>query len=330
MDGIADIRIESATAGSLDRSLIRANDLRLLRQLSYYAAVARLRPVEKWEPAVRRVQAAERGSMGRVRRRYARGVRAVLDPTVSDAEIEAMFQDYRLAMHRRIVAAVASRARPDWRPRFAVDGEARLKDALASGRGVILWVDYFVPYTIMSKWALADAGYRLHQLSARGHGLSPSRFGQAVLNPIQVAAENRHLAERIVIDTDDLIRPLRRLRRLLSENRIIMVTNNTSFARRLAHLRLGRAGHLMLATGTITLAARTGAALIPVETVEEDPFRSYRIRLAAPLPVPSGAPDDVEIARVARAYADYFLPILLARRADWRIWTYLREWREDR
>ena len=71
-----------------------------------------------------------------------------------------------------------------WRPRPKLIGRQHLDEALADGRGVILLTANFVHKDLMTKAALADAGFWACHLVRDSHGFAESRLGRRLLNPI--------------------------------------------------------------------------------------------------------------------------------------------------
>jgi len=157
-----------------------------------------------------------------------------------------------------------------WRPDIRLEGREHLDRALGAGRGAIVWVAPFVFAPLVTKMALHAAGYRLVHLSRLGHGYSPTRFGVRVLNPVRTRAEDRYLAERVVIGASPLPAALRTLaRRLAAANRVVSIAAVAQDVKTREAPFLG--GELRLATGAPNLMLRTGARLLPVVTVREAP-----------------------------------------------------------
>ena len=158
-----------------------------------------------------------------------------------------------------------------WRPDIRLEGREHLDRALGAGRGAIVWRAPFVFATLVTKMALHAAGYGLVHLSRLGHGYSPTRFGVRVLNPVRTRAEDRYLAERVVIGARPLQAAMRTLARRLAANRVVSIAAGAQGVKTCAAPFLG--GELRVATGAPNLALRTGAPLLPVFTVREGPGR---------------------------------------------------------
>jgi lauroyl/myristoyl acyltransferase len=153
---------------------------------------------------------------------------------------------------------------PGWKQSVRVAGVEHVRSGVAAGRGVILWVQPCLGSTILVKQALYEAGFPLAHLTRPGHGLSPHPFGVRIVNPFLRRAEDRFLAERIEIDETRTVGPIRRLRALLSQNRVISITVTTTASQLEEFEALG--GIVTLPTGPVELAASLGAMLLPVFT----------------------------------------------------------------
>ena len=125
---------------------------------------------------------------------------AILGQTHSKSEIAAI-SARRHSYSRELKLQILGLNGPwrCWHPDVYLNGEAHLRSALESGRGVILWVLETSFSTLMAKIALHNSGYRACQLSRPGHGFSSTPFGIRFLNPIWTRVEDRYIAERILI-----------------------------------------------------------------------------------------------------------------------------------
>ena len=183
---------------------------------------------------------------------------------------------------------------------MGLEGREHLAEALAHGRGVILWVTPFAYASLLSKATLQRHALPLTPSQPPGAGPARSRWGMALFNPIHRRAEDRYLRERVVIALGQSPLPaMRRLRQSLAENRVVSIT-------------LGREGigavevpflncSAAIATGPIKLAAATGAALVLAHTVATAPGR-FSITLE-PVLAPGAAaavPPAEVVAKVAR------------------------------
>ncbi|MGE3572607.1 MAG: hypothetical protein AB7J35_00970 [Dehalococcoidia bacterium] len=153
---------------------------------------------------------------------------------------------------------------PRWKRKVELAGLEHVEAAVSAGHGAILWVQPCIASTLAVKQALYEAGFPLSHLSRPAHGFSPHPFGKRFVNPVLRRAEVRFLAERVVIDEGQTVGPIRRMRALLKENRVVSITATTA-ASHIEEFDF-HGGTLKLPRGPIELAQSTGAALLPVFT----------------------------------------------------------------
>jgi lauroyl/myristoyl acyltransferase len=152
-----------------------------------------------------------------------------------------------------------------WRPRIELAGREHVTRALEAGRGAILWVSPSSCAGLATKMAFAREGFEVSHLSREQHGLSASRLGMRLLNPILTSVEERYLKERLVMSDGDSARALLALVDRVRSNRLVSITV-APMGRRTHAVPLG-SGALWLAEGAPVLALRSGAALLPVFTM---------------------------------------------------------------
>jgi lauroyl/myristoyl acyltransferase len=167
-------------------------------------------------------------------------------------------------------------------PHISLQGYEFLERAYAAGKGAILWVAPTPFGPTLTKAALHSRGVALWHLSRPVHGFSPSRFAQAVLNPIRARAENRFLVRRIVIENGQVKRALEEIDGALAGNRAVSITMGVEakIVQRIAFLR----GTMTIALRPIELSRQCGAALLPVVTLRVE-NGEYTATIGAPLPV---------------------------------------------
>lgn len=269
--------------------LATLTDLRVLAKLPPSLAIAWSLPESRWDQAADLAVGAARrvtpqayaGMRGVIERRLARRI----DAEGADAVTRALLRNIRVEQ----LCFLRSHWERGWRPRTRLEGGEHLAAAHRAGRGAVLWVVPTIFSWLFAKRALAEAGFAVHHLSREGHGFSTrSRLGEAILNPIRTRIEDRYLAERIKIpDGAGPQAALKRLGRQLAANGLVSITMAVEGARLLEACLLN--GRLRAASGAPRLAGRTGAALLPVVTLREEPGR-YLARVGAPLP--SASPED--------------------------------------
>jgi len=208
---------------------------------------------------------------------------------------------------------------PSWRPALRLEGREHLEQALARGCGAILWVAPFVFASLVAKMALHQEGLRVSHLSRYSHGYSKSRFGAAVLNPLRTRVENRYLAERVVIGSDDsALRPMRILAERLQQNRVISITIAAQGAKTVGAPFMS--SRVRIASGAPKLMLRTGAALLPVFTVRE-PSGRFVVTVESPLQPPDGASGTEALSALVGQLATR-LETYVSRWPDQFLWRY--------
>lgn len=207
-----------------------------------------------------------------------------------------------------------------WKPEMRVEGSHYIEEALAQGKGVILWVANFIYSDLVTKMALDRAGYRVTHLSRLAHGFSSTRFGIRFLNPLQQAIENRFIRERVVVEQSGLVPALMVLRRRLLSKGLVSVTVGAHALRVIETPFLN--GVLRLSSGPPELAQMTGAVLLPVVTVKDGPM-TFTTRIGAPLNRQRDG-DTCSLEKMASAYAGQFEPVVRRYGAYWNSWHMLK------
>lgn len=217
-----------------------------------------------------------------------------MDP--SDLEIA-----FRQHNYLELLEILREHAPWGWTPRITISGRHFIDEALAAGKGVVLWYTPFTHADIVFKKGLHQAGYRISHLSALTHGFSDTRFGVALLNPVKTRVERRYLKERCVMGSSGVGLVIRSLLDRLRRNEVISVTALQSGNRTGQHTLLG--GTVYLAKGAPNFAATTGAALIPVFVVPA--HDGYEVRVEPPLVAGS-----TEVERAEEDYISAYVPLL--------------------
>lgn len=172
-----------------------------------------------------------------------------------------------------------------WRPRPRLIGRKHLDEALAHGQGVILLTANFAHKDLMTKVALAKAGYWASHLARDSHGFAESRLGKILLNPIYVGVERRYLRDRLVYSGSDTKEVNKLIRARLGENRPILVTV-TPLGRRVGTLPFLH-GRIRIATGALNFACEADAVVLPVFTIRK-PDGDVETIIEHPLARPAG------------------------------------------
>jgi lauroyl/myristoyl acyltransferase len=209
-----------------------------------------------------------------------------------------------------------------WHPPIVLEGEQYLKDALAQGKGAILWIAPFVFYSGPTKIALNDKGYAVSHLSSPLHGFSGTRYGIAILNRIQCVPEDRLIKERIVFDRTAPAAAMRRMVRALKAGEVVSIAAASTEG--LETIEAPFCGGIMpVAVGAPRLAGLTGAPLLPMFTLREADGR-FRITIEAPIVLDPKQSSDQRCVAAAIAFFRRLEPWVRAHPEQWRGWS---KWR---
>jgi lauroyl/myristoyl acyltransferase len=208
-----------------------------------------------------------------------------------------------------------------WRPPINLEGQQHLDQALAQGRGAILWVAHFAFNSNIVKIALHRRGNALLHLSRPEHGFSKTRFGVAFLNPIRCFAEDSYLAERVVFDRKAPAGAMRKLYRALQAGKAVSITAGAWEGADLGEGPLFD-GKLSVALGAPKLAVSTGAALLPVFAVRH-PMKGLLTTIEPPLRLDPGIPAKDMLHAVTLEYLTRHERWISQFPEQWRGW---KEW----
>jgi lauroyl/myristoyl acyltransferase len=167
-------------------------------------------------------------------------------------------------------------------------GTESLRDALAKGRGAILWIGDFALAGDVVKMGLCQLGYRHMHVSRPEHGFSESPFGIAHLNPIRTRYEERFMCRRVLIDRSapQVIREA--VTGALASNQIVTAMATTHEGRRFEQVKFLN-GYLSLPTGILDFGRRTGSPILPVFVASRDGGNHFDLMIESPLAM--GSPD---------------------------------------
>jgi lauroyl/myristoyl acyltransferase len=276
------------------RPWLEAVDLRVLSKLPLATAIAWSAPEGQWERLALAAASLQAGARARAAGQIGAGYGAVPPP-----EPLAKIALRHVAMLRiDQLLYLRSRAPHGWRVDLPVEGQVHLQEALALGRGAILWVAPTVFAPLIAKRALHAAGHALHHLSHPAHGFSSqSRLGEALINPLRTGVENRYLAERVMLGSGNEAQgALRRIAALLRGNAVVSISVGRKGSRVAEAAMLG--GRLRVASGAPHLAASLGAALLPT-TVARNRAGTFVTQIWPPLPVGRDTPLSTAVAGLA-------------------------------
>jgi len=200
-------------------------------------------------------------------------------------------------------------------PPITLEGDQAARAAVADGRGAIFWWCPCVHRDLIAKIALARAGFDVVHLSRQGHGLSASRLGRRLFNPLLLRQEDRFLKGRAVINPSAPVGAALQLQRELKAGGVVALAAARSQHEGVARPIVARFlnGRFRLAPGAVALALRSGAPLYPVMTLREGD--GYRVVVGPDLSARIGRPQ-----AVARAFAAWNAPVAARTPGQWSGW----------
>lgn len=210
-----------------------------------------------------------------------------------------------------------------WRASIRLEGLAHLENALAAGRGAVLWTARGNFSDLNVKKALCSAGHPITNLRSDVHPYSGTRFGCAVLNRVRTSVEDRYLAGTVTLHPDSAPAALLGLQARLRENAIVSVAASHAGFRPCRLPFLG--GTLYLAMGGATLARIAKAPLLPVFA---SPARhgAYVVEIQPALEVPEGTPSRKRDELAASAFAVRLESFVQRNPSVWRGWFNRFQW----
>ncbi len=268
-------------------------------------------------PRLARAIGAVYGALGRGEARHGADLmRRRLGATIGTDEAHALFAEHRRRKYEHLLGRARDTLRCGWQPGVELRGLEHLDAALAAGRGAILWTMSFCG-PLLPKLALARAGVRITHLSMSFHGgFSPSWAAVRILNPWTRRAEDKHLAERVVIPLDRGLGYVRRLRAVLLGNGVLSIAGEHRGPRNVRLPFLGE--ETEFATGAWSLARATGAALLTVSANRPRPG-AYEVAIGAPVAIPPGRAGSAEL--VIGELVRRLEHAVRAHPADWERWS---------
>lgn len=241
--------------------------------------------------------------------------RAALDIQLSSGEGPA--DEYLRRSWEAYWASFRALSRRGWQADVDWVGEEHLVRAQESGRGVVLWFFSFCQSLIMMR-ALHERGYRVAHLSRIAHGAPSNSFvGLAVLAGFARRAENRYLAERIMIDRKLTPRGMRRIERLLADNYCLTVRGDQEATPGLTATLFGKP--VCLAPGAPSLAWKTGATLLTVGLYRKG-FGRYGLQVDPPIEVDRTADRKAAVRRAAAVFTERLERRVELHPDDWDGW----------
>ena len=185
-------------------------------------------------------------------------------------------------------------------------GEAHLREALAQGRGAILWVSNHWAGMSVLKRALHARGLPVHKVHAELHlggfpGEGDTWLQQRVVEPYFDRHEEAIVASILTIKRGSLA-IARDIAARLRENGIVCAAADGRIGQRFVPQRLLGVDEAF-ATGVVSLARTSGAPLLPVFCLP-GPRRTSQVVIEAPVPLADERDRDEVARRTIAAYAE--------------------------
>jgi lauroyl/myristoyl acyltransferase len=210
-----------------------------------------------------------------------------------------------------------------WNPQIDISGAGHVYEAVARGRGLVIWGSNFSFNSLLAMMAVHRLGLSLARFSVPQHGFSNTRFGILHLNKVCTDIENRYLGERVVAEPHEMSAALQYLRKLLKANGVVYFSVGAR-GRRTAKIKfLGNC--IILATAPLAIAHETGATMLPLYALRVEPGR-FEVTFGAPLNFPCSSTGDVDYTETIQAYADALAPFVLRDPGQWLGWHLARSW----
>jgi lauroyl/myristoyl acyltransferase len=207
---------------------------------------------------------------------------------------------------------------------IAVEGREHVTEALAGGRGAVIWIADFVFASEVVRQAFHALGHPLTHVIRPEHGFSSTRFGVRCLNPVHMKVGKRHVREFVVFDRDRPDDARRRLERRLGENGLISLLACAYEGRTLVRTPFMR-GELDLAIGAPALAFKMGCPILPVFIRRSPAAPRFTVSIGGPLKM-SGTDRRAAIVEAAKDFVARLSPCVEANPELWRGWSSLTEW----
>lgn len=305
----------SSQADQAARPLVSLADARAAGRILAIGLIAWCVPESRW-PAV---SAAAARRVPPTAERVA-AIDRLIDGQGFGADATSIYRDAlaaKIESHLQLLRA----CRPGgWRPATRVDGRERLEEALARGRGAVLWLPVSTAYSLGAKIALDATGFEVSHVSHPRHGFSSTRLGTRVLNPIRTRVEDRYLQSRIMLTWQGSMDALRESLRRLRSNEIVSITAGPDARDPVTVPFLG--GDLQIAGGAPALAHSADAMLLPTFPLTEEDG-TVRVSIEPPLSRAAGENKREFVTRCALTFARLLESEVRRCPAQWLGWSYV-------
>lgn len=231
-----------------------------------------------------------------------------MPPALSASERRAIVKGSFREFWRETFSLVLSRSERQTLAAVEVQGLEHLRAALARGKGVILWESSHFGRRLMAKDILRDRGFAVYQVHAEGHigGLRNDRDGrsvlrQRILQPVFERHERRSVAGTIRIPWSDSLAFTRVIWRWLREGAVVCTASDGTRGEKFVSVPFLRHSQ-PFATGVVSLARTSGAAILPMFCFDDPPGRP-RLVIEPPVLIESRPDRDRAVEDALARYA---------------------------
>jgi len=205
-----------------------------------------------------------------------------------------------------------------WAPKIRVHGSENLAPFLAAGTGFILWGSPFIANNLIAKIAYHRLGLDVYHFSRPVHGLSSSRLGIRLLNPLFTSVELKFLKARVIAEnrTADA---LSFLGNIIRNGGVASITVGNRGRKTITTSLLGQS--ITIASGPIFLSRKWGSFLVPTFALKNSD-NSFDVWIGTALT--SKETDSSKYCLdIAAQYADQLEPFFLSQPGQWQLWDML-------
>jgi lauroyl/myristoyl acyltransferase len=255
-------------------------------------------------------------------------IRPVLG-SLSDERAEEIYRRrFEIFFHRRIevMREFTFFRRPG---KIVLHGAEHLLDALAGGKGAIVWTPQFASINMVGE-VLAEAGISAVKASATEHGFSKTIFGVSTINRLVVRSENRYLKERLVFDRDGGALVRQRIQAALADGDAVIITNTTHSGSIFAEFPIGHDGFTSMSSAVLSMAARHGTPLICLSIIASEPFLQYDAYFSevlnneiSPTPQSTSERDFGAMAEIGLRARDHLLDHIVGWPEQYLFWSHV-------
>jgi|GEM_PF-1292742 len=304
-------------------ALISAGDVITALTLLGLAPVAWLLPRRAWAPITRAISRMHI----MVRKSQAERTESALRELIASTTAQELEQSYLAGAYEETLLTLREYVGTTWQTAIRLDGEDRLRAALAQSNGAILWTFSCTYGGLMSKIALRKAGLPIVNIRSTAHPYSNTRIGHSLLNPVRNRIEDRYLKGSIPVFEEGEATALEQLEKVLHHRQPVAIAASGTGENPYKQPFLS--GTLKLALGAPTLAVMTGAPLLPVFTVPNS-AGGFDVIIEPPLPTPGEGSLREKGEVLAKSYAAILESYVRRHPAVWRGWFAPASWEPTR